>query len=75
MQNLIRHNIPHSRQSVYVSNKNTDNAIARINNDILVIEIGTNIVFLDLSAAFDTLNHTILFTRLANTSSTCKSLD
>ena len=51
MQHLIRHNILHSHQSVYVPNKSTETALARINNDILANDICTIIDFLDLSAA------------------------
>ena len=50
MQHLIRHNILHSHQSAYVPNKSTETALARINNDIIANDIGTVIVFLDLSA-------------------------
>ena len=63
MQHLIRHNILHSHQSAYVPNKSTETALARINNDILANDIGTIIAFLYLSAAFDTLNHSILINR------------
>ena len=66
MQHLIRHNILHSHQSAYVPNKSTETALARINNDILTNDIGNIIVFLDLSAVFDTLNHSILINGLAH---------
>ena len=74
MQHLIRHNILHSHQSAYVPNKSTETALARINNDILANDIGTIIVFL-LSAAFDTLNHSILINRLANAGFLYMALD
>ena len=55
MQHLNHHNILHSPQSAYVPNKSTETALARINNNILANYIDTIIVFLDLSADFDTL--------------------
>ena len=75
MQHLIRHNILHSHQSTYFPNKSTETSLARIKNDILANDIGTIIIFLDLSAAFDTFNHSILINRLANAGFTGNSLD
>ena len=75
MQHLIRHDILHSHQSAYVPNKSTETTFARINNDIIANEICTIIVFLDLSAAFYTFNHSILINRLANIGFTGKALD
>ena len=72
MQHLIHHNILHSHQSACVPTKSTATALARINNDILTYDISTIVVFLDLSAAFDTLNHSIMINRLANTGFTGK---
>ena len=66
MQHLIRHNILQSHQSAYVSNKSTETALARINNDSLANDISTIIVFLGLLAVFDKLNYSILINRLAN---------
>ena len=75
MQHLIYHNILHSRQSAYVPNKSTETALARIYNDILANIYMHYYCFLDLSAAFDTLNHSILINRLANAGFTGKALD
>ena len=60
IHHLIRHNILHSYQSAYVPNKSTETTLTRINNDILANDIDTIIVFLDQSAAFETLNLSIL---------------
>ena len=57
MQHLIRHNILHSQQIAYVLNKITETALARINNDILANNIGTIIICLDLSTAYDTFRY------------------
>ena len=75
MQHLIRHNMHLSYQSAYVPNKNTETALARINNDILANDIGIIIVFLNLSAAFDTHNHSMLINRLVNADFTVEALD
>ena len=37
--------------------------------------MGIIITFLDLSASFNTLNHSIMINRLANASFTCKAMD
>ena len=42
----------------------TETAICMINNDILSSRKSTLLMLLDMSAAFDTLNHTILLSRL-----------
>ena len=55
--------------------ESTETALARINNDILANDTCTIIVFLDLSAAFDTINHSILINRLANAGFTGNALD
>ena len=75
MQHLILHNILPSHQSAYVLNKSTVTALARINNNSLANDICTIIVLLDLSADFDTLNHSILINRLANAGFIGISLD
>ena len=56
-------------QSAYRSNHSTETALLRVQNDILTSidkkEV-TVLVLLDLSAAFDTVDHTILLNRLKN---------
>jgi hypothetical protein len=56
-------------QSAYRSHHSTETALLRVQNDILTSidnkEI-TILVLLDLSAAFDTVDHTILLNRLKN---------
>src|SRR5258708_6538426 len=56
-------------QSAYRSNHSTETALLRVQNDILTSidkkEV-TVLVLLDLSAAFDTVDHTILLNRLRN---------
>ena len=42
----------------------TETAICMVNNDILSSRKSTLLMLLDMSAAFDTLNHTILLSRL-----------
>ena len=54
-------------QSAYRRGHNTETALLRILNDLLVMIDGGNngvLVLLDLSAAFDTLDHTLLLQRL-----------
>ena len=69
-QQIIKHIESHSllypNQNTYVPHKSTETALARINNDILANNSGTIIIFIDIPAAFDTLNHRILINRLVN---------
>ena len=54
-------------QSAYRRGHSTETALLRILNDVLVMIDGGNnavLVLLDLSAAFDTLDHTLLLQRL-----------
>ena len=51
-------------QSAYRKNHSTETALLRMRNDILVnmnIQQVTLLMFLDLSAAFDTVDHDILY--------------
>ena len=61
---LINNNIFHSHQSAYMPGCCTETAICMINNDILSTRKSTLLILLDISVAFDTLNHTILLSRL-----------
>src|SRR5580698_7819998 len=57
-------------QSAYRKFYSTETALLRITNDILLScdrQKVTALVLLDLSAAFDTIDHTILLSRLSTT--------
>ena len=54
-------------QSAYRPNHSTETALRRVRNDLLCIldeRKAAILVLLDLSAAFDTIDHTIMLTRL-----------
>ena len=61
---LISNNILHLHQSAYMPCLSTETAICMINNDILSSRKSTLLMLLDMSAAFDTLNHMILLSIL-----------
>ena len=66
---LISHKIPHIFQSAYLPSKSTETALAKISSDILTNldnKNGTILALLDLSSAFDTIDHTILIHRLTS---------
>ena len=67
LRRLIDHvssgNLHEPFQSAYKPNHSTETALTRIQNDILMAldsKRGVVLVLLDLSAAFDTLDHTLL---------------
>ena len=56
-------------KSAYIPNKSTETAITRVTTNILCDlnnTDGTILVLLDLSSAFDTIDHSLLISRLAN---------
>jgi hypothetical protein len=63
MEHCDRNNITSKFQSAYKSGHSTETALTRVQNDLLRAvdsEGGAVLVLLDLSAAFDTLDHTLL---------------
>ena len=69
MSYLISHKIPHIFQSAYLPSKPIETILAKISRDILTNldnKNGTILALLDLSSAFDTIDHTILIHRLTS---------
>ena len=67
MSVIDEHDLLDPFQSAYRANHSLETALLRVNNDILrAMDSGkvTALVLLDLSAAFDTVDHNILLTRL-----------
>ena len=64
---LSRHDLLPDRQSAYRQNYSTETALLSLRDDLLRAADdgnGTAIVLLDLSAAFDTIDHDVLLDRL-----------
>ena len=69
MDHLADNHLLPPRQSAYRPNHSTETALLSIYNDLLLAADQNNasaLLLLDLSAAFDTLDHQILLARLAN---------
>ena len=66
-QHLTKNGLHEILQSAYKQNHSTETALLKVQNDLLMaIDIyrGAVLILLDLSAAFDTIDHTILLHRL-----------
>ncbi|XP_072033195.1 uncharacterized protein [Amphiura filiformis] len=66
---LLENNLNGKMQSAYRSNHSTETALLRVFNDLLLAaDKGQEavLILLDYSAAFDTINHDILFQRLSD---------
>ena len=64
---LVKNNLFPTLQSAYRPNHSTETALLKIKNDILMNmdkQHATLLILLDLSAAFDTVDHQILLNRL-----------
>ena len=64
---LTTNNLLHQFQSAYMLKKSTETALTKISSDLLSNldnKHGSVLALLDLSAAFDTINHCILIKRL-----------
>ena len=62
-------NLHEPLQSAYKAGHSTETTLLKVHNDILTNmdnQSGTVLVLLDLSAAFDTIDHSVLFERLEN---------
>ena len=65
-QHLIQNGLHEVLQSAYKQNHSTETALLKVQNDLMAIDTygGAVLILLDLSAAFDTIDHTILLQRL-----------
>ena len=75
ISHLLAAKVIHPHQNAYMPGLSTETALCRINDDVLNNKTGSLMLFLDLSAAFDTLNHKILIQRLIESGFSGKALD
>ena len=75
ISHLLAAKVLHPHQSTYMPGLSTEPALCRIHDDVLNNKTGSLMLFLDLSAAFDTLNHKILIQRLIESGFSGKALD
>ena len=64
---ILRNNLHEQFQSAYKPNHSTETALMLVQNDILMSldnKIGVVLIMLDLSAAFDTVDHSLLLGRM-----------
>ena len=64
---ILRNNLHEQFQSAYKPNHSTETALMRVQNDILMSvdnKRGVVLIMLDLSAAFDTVDHSLLLGRM-----------
>ena len=64
---VMKHHLDETFQSAYKNSHSTETALVRVQNDILcAIDNNESVILLllDLSAAFDTVDHSILLSRL-----------
>ena len=68
-EHLINNSLFDPLQSAYRDKHSTETALIKVQNDILsALDVGSSaiLLMLDLSAAFDTIDHDILLSRLCN---------
>ena len=75
---LTTNKIPNIFQSAYIPHKSTESALTLINSDLLSglnNNRGSILILLDMSSAFDTLDHNVLTSRLSTIGITCIALN
>ena len=66
---ILRNNLHEQFQSAYKPNHSTETSLMRVQNDILMSldnKRGVVLIMLDLSAAFNTVDHSLLLGRMRN---------